>query len=77
MTKKISDSLQATVDIRRTRVGHFTGIPAASSDLTSLVCRVQEKLTEDAIHSIHTKSSVKATKTDQEADFVADRKKLD
>ena len=76
VAKKISDSLQATAASRRTRVGHITGIPAASSDLTSLVCRVQEKLAEEAIRSIHTKSSLKAAKTDQEADFAADRKKL-
>ena len=62
---------------RRTRVGHITGIPAASSDLTSLVCRVQEKLAEEAIRSIHTKSSAKATKPDQDSDFAADHKKLD
>jgi hypothetical protein len=55
---------------------HIAGIPAASSDLTSLVCRVQEKLAEESIRSIHTKSSAKATKTDQEADFAVDRKKL-
>jgi hypothetical protein len=76
VAKKISDSLKTTVATRRTRVGHITGIPVSSSDLTSLVCRVQEKLTEEDIRSIHTKSSVKATKTDQEADFAADHKKL-
>ena len=76
VAKKISDSLKATAAIRRTRVGHIAGIPAASSDLTSLVCRVQEKLAEEAIRSIHNKSSVKATKPDQEVDFVAERKKL-
>ena len=76
VAKKISDSLQTTLVSRRTRVGHITGIPAASSDLTSLVCRVQEKLAEEAIRSIHTKSSLKAAKTDQEADFAAERKKL-
>jgi hypothetical protein len=72
VAQKISDSLKATVASRRTRVGHITGIPSASSDLTSLVCRVQEKLVEEAIRNIHTKSSVKATKTDQEADFAAE-----
>ena len=76
VAKKISDSLQATAASRRTRVGHITGIPAVSSDLTSLVCRVQEKLAEEAIRSIHTKSSLKAAKTDQEADFAVERKKL-
>ena len=76
VAKKISDSLQATLASRRTRVGHIFGIPAASSELTSLVCRVQEKLAEEAIRSIHTKSSAKATKTDQDSDFAADRKKL-
>ena len=58
MVKKISDSLQSTEDNRRTRVGHITGIPVASSDLTSLVCRVQEKVAEETIRSIHTKSIV-------------------
>ncbi len=76
VAKKISDSLKATVASRRTRVGHIVVIPAVSSDLTSLVCRVQEKLAEEAIRSIHTKSSAKATKTDQDSDFAADRKKL-
>ena len=76
VAKKISDSLKATAASRRTRVGHITGIPATSSDLTSLVCRVQEKLAEDAIHSIHTKSTAKASKSDQEADFTAEHKKL-
>ena len=76
VAKKFFDSLKTTAASRRTRVGHITGIPAASSDLTSLVCRVQEKLAEEAIRSIHTKSSVKAIKTDQETDFAADRKKM-
>ena len=76
VAKKISDSLKATAASRRTRVGHIAGIPAASSDLTSLVCRVQEKLAEEAIRSIHTKSSAKATKPDQDSDFAADRKRL-
>ena len=76
VAKKISESLKATAASRRTCVGHIAGIPAASSDLTSLVCRVQEKLAEEAIRSIHTKSSLKAAKTDQEADFTAERKKL-
>ena len=76
VAKKISDSLKTTVATRRTRVGHITGIPVSSSDLTSLVCRVQEKLAEEAIRSIHTKSSAKATKTDQDSDFAAEHKKL-
>jgi hypothetical protein len=76
VAQKISDSLNTTATSRRTRVGHITGIPATSSDLTSLVCRAQEKLAEEAIRSIHTKSSVKAIKTDQETDFTEDRKKL-
>ena len=76
MAKKISESLQATAASRRSRVGHIFGIPAASSDLTSLVCRVQEKLVEDAIHGIHTNSAVKTTKTDQDSDYTSERKKL-
>ena len=76
VVKKISDSLKTTTVNLRTRVGHITGIPAASSDLTSLVCRVQEKLAEEAIHSIHTKSSVKTTETYQEADFTVEHKKV-
>jgi hypothetical protein len=36
----------------------------------------RKKLAEEAIRSIHTKSSLKAAKTDQEADFVVERKKL-
>jgi hypothetical protein len=76
VAKKISDSLKDTTVSRRTRVGHITGIPEASSDLTSLVSRVQEKLPEEVIHSIHTKSAVKATKTDQEVDFASEHKNL-
>jgi ribosomal protein L12E/L44/L45/RPP1/RPP2 len=51
------------------------GVPEASSELTSLVCRVQEKFTEEVIHSIHSNSVTKATRTDQEADFATERKK--
>ena len=49
VAKKISDSLKTTAASRRTRVGHITGIPATSSDLTSLVCRVQEKVAEEIV----------------------------
>ena len=76
VTKKISNSLKTTMVSRRTRVGHIFGIPAASSELTSLVCRVQERLAEEAIRSIHTNSEAKATKADQESDFAAEHKKL-
>jgi hypothetical protein len=69
VAKKICESLKATVVSRRSRVGHIFGIPVASSDLTSLVCRVQEKLTEESIHSIHSNSTAKAPKTDQDGDF--------
>jgi tyrosyl-tRNA synthetase len=67
--KKISESLKATAASRRSRVVHIFCVPAASSELTSLVVRVQEKLAEEAIRSIHSNSVVKVTKTDQEADF--------
>jgi hypothetical protein len=78
VAKKISESLKATAASRRSRVGHIFGVPAASSELTSLVVRVQEKLAEEAIRSIHSNSVAKSTKTDQdqEADFAAERKKL-
>jgi hypothetical protein len=76
VAKKISESLKATAASRRSRVGHIFGVPAASSELTSLVCRVQEKLAEEAIRSIHSNSVAKATKTDQDADFATERKKL-
>jgi len=76
VAKKISESLQATAASRRSRVGHIFGIPAASSELTSLVCRVQEKLPEEAIRGIHTNSAAKASKTDQDADYAVERKKL-
>jgi hypothetical protein len=76
VAKKISESLKTTAASRRSRVGHIFGVPAASSELTSLVVRVQEKLTEEAIRSIHSNSVAKATKTDQEADFATEHKKL-
>jgi hypothetical protein len=76
VAKKISESLKATAASRRSRVGHIFGVPAASSELTSLVVRVQEKLAEEAIRSIHSHSVAKSTKTDQEADFATERKKL-
>ena len=76
MVKKISESLKSTTSSRRSRVGHIFGVPAASSELTSLVCRVQEKLAEETIRSIHSNAVAKATKTDQEADFATERKKL-
>jgi hypothetical protein len=74
--KKISESLKATAASRRSRVGHIFGVPVVSSELTSLVCRVQENLAEETIRSIHSNSVTKATKTDQEADFATERKKL-
>jgi hypothetical protein len=40
VTNKICESLKATVANRRSRVGHIFGIPAVSSELTSLICRV-------------------------------------
>jgi hypothetical protein len=46
VAKKISESLKATAASRRSRVGHIFGVPAASSELTSLVVRVQEKLAD-------------------------------
>jgi hypothetical protein len=77
VAKRISESLKTTAASRRSRVGHIFGVPGASSELTSLVCRVQEKLTEEAIiGNIHSNSVAKATKTDQEADFATERKKL-
>ncbi len=76
VAKKISESLKTITTIRRSRVGHIFGVPTASSELTSLVCRVQEKVAEEAIRSIHSNSVTKATKTDQEADFSTERKKL-
>jgi hypothetical protein len=68
--------LKATAVSRRSRVGHIFGVPSASSELTSLVCRVQEKLAEEAIRIIHSNSVAKATRTDQEADFATEHKKL-
>jgi hypothetical protein len=76
VAKKIDESLKVTVDSRQSHVGHFFGIPAASSELTSLVCRVQEKPVEEGIRSIHSNSTVKTPKTDQDWDFAAERKKL-
>jgi hypothetical protein len=76
VVKKICESLKTTTVSRWSHVGHIFGIPAASSELTSLVCRVQEKLTEEVIHSIHSNSTVKAPKTDQDGDFAAELKKL-
>ncbi len=76
VVKKISESLKATTASRRSRVGHIFGVPTASSELTSLVCHVQEKLAEEAIRSIHSNSVAKATRTDQEADFATERNKL-
>ncbi len=76
VVKKISESLKTTVTSRRSRVGHVFGVPTASSELTSLVCRVQEKVAEEGIRNIHSNSVVKATKTDQEADFATESKKL-
>jgi hypothetical protein len=73
VVKKISESLKATAVSRRSRVGHIFG---ASSELTSVVVRVQEKIAEEAIRSIHSNSVAKATKTDQEADFATEHKKL-
>ena len=67
VAKKISESLKATAASRRSRFGHIFGVP---------VVRVQEKLAEEAIRSIHSNSVAKATKTDQEADFATERKKL-
>ncbi len=52
VAKKISESLKVTTATRRSCVGHIFGVPAASSELTSLVCRVQENLAEEAIRSI-------------------------
>jgi hypothetical protein len=76
VAKKISEILKTTTDSHRSRVGHVFGVPAPSSELTSLVCRVQEKLAEEAIRSIHSNSAAKATRTDQEADFATKHKKL-
>ncbi len=76
MTKKICESLKATAATRWLRVGHIFGIPSASSELTSLVCRVQEKFAEEAIRSIHSNSTVKASTTDQDGDFATERKNL-
>jgi hypothetical protein len=76
VAKKISESLKTTAASRRSRVGHIFGVPAASSELTSLVVRVQEKLGEEAIRSIRSNSIAESTKTDQEADFATERKKL-
>jgi hypothetical protein len=76
VAKKISESLKATATRCRSRVGHIFGVPAASSELTSLVVRVQEKLAKEGIRSIHSNSVAKATKTDQEADFATECKKL-
>jgi hypothetical protein len=61
VVKKISESLKSTAVSRRSRVGHIFGVPAASSELTWIVCRVQEKLAEEAIHNIHSNSVAKAT----------------
>jgi hypothetical protein len=52
VAKKICESLKATASSRWSNVGHIFGIPAASSELTSLVCRVQEKLTESNVGHI-------------------------
>ncbi len=76
VAKKICESLKSTAASRRSRVGHIFGIPTDSSELTSLVCRVQEKLTEEDIRSIHSNSTAKASKTDQDGDIVTERKKL-
>jgi hypothetical protein len=76
VVKKICESLKTTTASRWSHVGRIFGIPAASSEFTSLVCRVQEKFTEEAIRSIHSNSTVKVTKTDQDADFTTERKKL-
>ena len=43
---KLCETLKTTVSNRRSRVGHIFGIPSVSSELTSLVCSVQENLTE-------------------------------
>jgi hypothetical protein len=40
VAKKISESLKSTTTSRRSRVCHIFGVPAASSELTSLVCRI-------------------------------------
>ncbi len=76
VAKKISESLKTTAASRRSRVGHIFGVPADSSELTSLVCLVQEKLAEEAIRSIHSNSVAKSTRTDKEADFATEHKKL-
>ncbi len=76
MVKKICESLKSTAVIRRSCVGHIFGIPVTSSELTSLVCHVQEKLAEEAINSIHSNSTVEATKMVQNADFDVEHKKL-
>jgi hypothetical protein len=68
--------MKATAARRRSSVGHIFGIPVVSSELTSLVCHVQEKLVEEDIHSIQSNSTVKAPKTDQDGDFTTERKKL-
>ncbi len=70
MTEKICESLKDTEDSSRSRVVHVFGIPSASSELTSLVCHVQEKLTEETILSIHSNSTAKVPKTDQDGDLV-------
>jgi hypothetical protein len=68
--------LKSTAANRMSRVGHIFGIPAASSELTSLVSRVQEKFTEVDIRSIHSNSTVNATKTDQGEDFAVEHKQM-
>jgi hypothetical protein len=50
--------------------------PEVAKKISESVCRVQEKLAEEAIRSIHSNSVAKATRTDQEADFATERKKL-
>ncbi len=76
VAKKISESLKTTTGSRRSSVGHIFGVPAASSELTSLVCRVQEKFAEEAIHNIYSNSVEKATRTNQEEDFATEHKKF-
>jgi hypothetical protein len=68
--------LKTTVTNRRSRVAHIFVVPAVSSELTSFVCRVQEKIAEEVIRSIHSNSVAKATKTDQEADFATEHNKF-
>jgi hypothetical protein len=77
VAKKICESLKSPATSRRSRVsGHIFGIPSASSELTSIVCRVQDKLSEDAFRRIHSNSTTKTTKTDQDADFASEHKIL-